>query len=594
MLSLQDPYHLVGCTILDKYRIDALVGIGGMGAVYGAHHLTINRRVAFKILLPNLALAHEKLLSLFQREAEMAGQLNHENIVDIKDAGLASEGIAYIVMEWLEGRTLEDEIHQTPFPSLDRVARILRQIAAALDHAHARHIIHRDLKPSNVMLVKQADGCEQVKVLDFGLAKVVSESTKSPVSSLIGTPHYASPEQFVLGGHIDKRSDIYSLGVLLYQMLSGYLPFDAPTVHELIRLQRTQQPPPIHQYRGDIPVVIEQLLLQMLAKDPDQRPQSATEAADIFVRAAGAGGSKTGDRLATSAQSALPTVIATPTGTEFSNKENTAKERSAVTGEPRPSKTDPNSAATTSPQMSHRGEKEKGEEVIRVSLLGKQNLKKYLIPVALALTVITSLLVLLPRLPRLFRTPGPTPAETIRSELMSYYLETSSDDCLTFTRETGDVSLSANQVFRFHFKPQQDGYLYLIAQNERNVPTTLLTAQPDPETGVKTNFVRAEDDFSFPSSPGNCIGITANEQMMAFTVIFSRTLLATPAFLASPARRELTATEQHQLNLWRQQHETAPPLIAPDTKLQLSHISIVRESAIGDKPVIFDLPVKHR
>src|SRR5262249_50052660 len=119
LLSLQDPYHLVGCTILDKYRIDALVGIGGMGGVYGGHHLTINRRVAFKILLPNLALAHEKLLSLFQREAEMAGQLNHENIVDIKDAGLASEGIAYIVMEWLEGRTLEDEIHQTPFPSLD-------------------------------------------------------------------------------------------------------------------------------------------------------------------------------------------------------------------------------------------------------------------------------------------------------------------------------------------------------------------------------------------------------------------------------------------------------------------------------------------
>jgi serine/threonine protein kinase len=109
-LSLPDPYHLVGRVLIEKYRIDALIGIGGMGAVYNAHHLMINRRVAFKILLPNLALGNEKLLNLFQREAETSGQLMHENIVDVKDAGRSPEGLAYIVMEWLEGHTLEDEL----------------------------------------------------------------------------------------------------------------------------------------------------------------------------------------------------------------------------------------------------------------------------------------------------------------------------------------------------------------------------------------------------------------------------------------------------------------------------------------------------
>src|SRR5215470_4602704 len=140
-LSLPDPYHLVGRVLIEKYRIDALIGIGGMGAVYSAHHLTINRRVAFKILLPNLALGNEKMLDLFQREAETAGQLAHENIVDVKDAGRTPDGLAYIVMEWLEGRTLEEALGKRRQFSFVRIEQTLRQIAAALDYAHARLIV---------------------------------------------------------------------------------------------------------------------------------------------------------------------------------------------------------------------------------------------------------------------------------------------------------------------------------------------------------------------------------------------------------------------------------------------------------------------
>src|SRR5262249_49054869 len=146
-LSLIDPYHLVGRILADKYRIDALVGIGGMGAVYNAQHLGIDRQVAFKILQPNLAINNEHILTLFEREAKVSGHLYHENIADIKDAGRTAEGIAYIVMEWLDGHTLDEELDASGPFSIGRTAGIIRQISAALDAAHAMRIIHCDLKP---------------------------------------------------------------------------------------------------------------------------------------------------------------------------------------------------------------------------------------------------------------------------------------------------------------------------------------------------------------------------------------------------------------------------------------------------------------
>jgi len=282
LLSLRDPYNLVSRTLADKYRLDALVGVGGMGAVYSAYQLGINRRVAFKILLPHLALANDRVVELFEREAQMAGSLSHENIAVVYDAGRTSDGLAYMVMEWLEGHTLEEALNVSGPLSLTRIAHILRQVCAALDAAHSRHIIHRDLKPSNVILVEQPDWGEQVKVLDFGIAKVITDAVGSSVSQAMGTPHYASPEQFNPGAHIDGRTDIYSLGVVLYQLLTGRLPLDAPSQQELIQLHLMAQPPSIRELRPDVPVDIEQLVLRMLAKDPERRPQRVTDIPAFF------------------------------------------------------------------------------------------------------------------------------------------------------------------------------------------------------------------------------------------------------------------------------------------------------------------------
>jgi serine/threonine protein kinase len=184
----------VGRTIAEKYRIEALAGMGGMGAVYSAWHLTIGRRVAVKILQPNVALVDARIVSLFEREARTVGRLVHDNICDILDAGRTADGIASSVMEWLDGRTLEEELANHRTLGLDATAELLRQIASALDAAHAADIIHRDLKPSNVVLQPRPDGRVQVKVVDFGIAKAVAELTVSHASLILGTPAYASPE----------------------------------------------------------------------------------------------------------------------------------------------------------------------------------------------------------------------------------------------------------------------------------------------------------------------------------------------------------------------------------------------------------------
>ena len=284
-LTLQDPYNLLGRALMDKYRLDALVGIGGMGAVYCAAHLSTGRQVAVKILLPNLAIGNPRLLNLFEREARVVGRLRHENIVDIIDAGLTTDGIAYIAMEWLEGRTLDEEIQRSGPLSFQRVSEILRQVAAALQESHSQHIIHRDLKPSNIFLVQRATGREQVKVVDFGISKSIGDTGGSPVSSVMGTPQYASPEQFRLGENIDSRTDVYSLGVLLFQMLTNALPFNDTTISALIHKHLNEPPPPLRGLRQDIPPALEDLVGRMLAKQPADRPQRVGDIPDLFDKA---------------------------------------------------------------------------------------------------------------------------------------------------------------------------------------------------------------------------------------------------------------------------------------------------------------------
>jgi len=600
-LSLPDPYHLVGRVLIEKYHIDALVGIGGMGAVYSGRHLAINRRVAFKILLPNLALGNEKMLNLFQREAETSGQLAHENIVDVKDAGRTPEGLAYIVMEWLEGRTLEEELRMSRRLSFEYIARTLGQIAAALDYAHARLIVHRDLKPSNIMLVPLDDGREQVKVVDFGIAKVINDTAASPVSRIMGTPHYSSPEQFRIGADIDGRSDIYSLGVLLFQMLTGRLPFDGATPEEIMLLHRAESPPPVRGFRPDAPVAIEQLVERMLAKEPRFRPRTATEAAEVFERAI-----SSPDQARTAPATRVITKDAPPVITKDAPPVVTKDAPPVITsGKTEPEQdqlsflptqieepvsvgdrvTTPIAPASPTPKAAPPAARHSQRQAFEPKGAdGSGRGLKRLAVVVSAMLLLFLAGMLIRRMIILSRAPASA------RELMVYQLEILSADGKTVRPASGETLLANGESFKLRFTPRESGYLYIVAPDAENHPATFLTAQPDRKSGVMSNLIRAGTDFSFPADPDGWLEITEGESKMDFTLIFSSTRMNEPGFLAAPAGRKLTGEEQHELTRLRQQSGDGQIEAAPDARI--SRILLRR----GDAPslTVVELTVRRQ
>jgi serine/threonine-protein kinase len=277
----EPPDPLIGQKVHGKYLVHELIGRGGMGEVYKATHLNLDRPVVLKLLKKSF-LNDPSIVQRFHREARAASRLNHPNSVSIIDFGEMEDKTLFMVMEYLKGRSLARVIAEDqPLPEA-RVVHIGAQILAALAEAHALGIIHRDLKPENVMLESRRDEPDFVKVLDFGIAKLnepgdgAGRLTQAGI--VCGTPGYMSPEQ-VRGDELDPRSDIYSVGVILYEMLTGLLPFEADTPMGLVTKHLVEEVPPLGVRRPGLHVTpgLEELVLRCLAKGRDQRPASAEE-----------------------------------------------------------------------------------------------------------------------------------------------------------------------------------------------------------------------------------------------------------------------------------------------------------------------------
>ncbi|HET9992210.1 MAG TPA: serine/threonine-protein kinase [Kofleriaceae bacterium] len=249
------------------------IGTGGMGAVYLAEHPQIGKKVALKVIHRELASNREVVQRFFQ-EAKAVNKIGNEHIVEIHDFGVTPEGDHYYIMEYLEGSNLATTLGHESVLDVRRALHIGAQIASALAAAHAAGVIHRDLKPDNVMLTTRLGDPDFVKLLDFGLAKMFAGSpsaVKTAAGVLLGTPQYMSPEACESRVTLDHRTDIYALGVLLFQMITGVLPFDGETMGEVLVKQVTQLPPPPRQYNPNIPPSVEQILLRCLMKQPDAR-----------------------------------------------------------------------------------------------------------------------------------------------------------------------------------------------------------------------------------------------------------------------------------------------------------------------------------
>lgn len=282
-----DP-GLVGTTIAGRYHLVRLLGDGGMGAVYKAADQVLRRFVAIKLLHPNVA-RNPSSVERFQREARAAAAIGHPNIIDILDFGLEDKR-PYMVMEYLRGRSLSQLIATEGALDIKRACAIATHTLAGLAAAHDRGILHRDLKPANLMLVARFGDRNFVKVCDFGFAALFGGSsggddgkTLTPERTLVGTPAYAAPERLRGDDRRDPRTDVYSVGVVLFEMLAGQRPFDAPTFAELARKVRNEAPPSLRSLRPEIPEGLERVILRALSKVREDRWTDAEELAAALV-----------------------------------------------------------------------------------------------------------------------------------------------------------------------------------------------------------------------------------------------------------------------------------------------------------------------
>jgi serine/threonine-protein kinase len=272
---------LVGQVVADKFHILKKLGEGGMGAVYLGEHVKMGRKSAIKVMAS--AMAHDPdAVARFNREASNASKISHPNVCQIFDFGETSDGLIYLAMEFIEGKALKDLIEEEGALPAPRAAHILRQSADALQAAHDLGIVHRDIKPDNIMVIQGKDGSDIVKVVDFGIARAVGgdepgqKVTKTGL--VVGTPEYMSPEQ-LSGDKLDGRSDIYSLGLVLYRMLTGTLPFQADSAQETMIKRLTDDPMPLSAARSDIdfPPKLQLVLNSALARSAAERYQNAAD-----------------------------------------------------------------------------------------------------------------------------------------------------------------------------------------------------------------------------------------------------------------------------------------------------------------------------
>ncbi|MDB4993764.1 MAG: serine/threonine protein kinase [Myxococcaceae bacterium] len=313
-----------GDILAGKYKVERVLGVGGMGVVVAARHMQLDQRVALKFLLPH-SLLKSTVVARFEREARAAVRLRSEHVARVIDVGTMESTAPYIVMEFLEGKDLGDLIEQGgPLPVQVAVDYLL-QACEAVAEAHSLGIVHRDLKPRNLFVTTRVDGRPLVKVLDFGISKVTGGDDLSLTSTaeIVGSPNYMSPEQLRAARLADARSDIWALGAILYELLTGYVPFQAETLTQLCTMVLQDPPRPLHDLRADVPVGVINVIERCLEKDPDRRFQHVGELAQALSPFTSSSGSSAAERAM---------AVAGASGRSLSLRAESSSARIAVAG----------------------------------------------------------------------------------------------------------------------------------------------------------------------------------------------------------------------------------------------------------------------
>ena len=640
-----DPSSIVGSVLDGQYQIESLLGKGGMGAVYLARHILLGDRVAIKILPPEVR-NNAEWLRRFRREGQAARRFRHANAVTVYDLRTASDGTIYMVMEYVEGHTLDAELKRRGRFTAGEAFEILEPIMSVLNTAHAMGVVHRDLKPENIMIGKvQTNGEAPIKLLDLGIAKmreiagVESSGTTelTMAGQVLGTPYYMSPEQWGEisrdgNPEIDGRTDIYSLGLVAYQMISGQRAYSAGTLHELRREHIAVKPAPLVEKIPDVPRAFSDAIDRAISKDRGDRQATAGELGEQLRAGLG---DATGHAPSQRTYPDIPHAESSDSHTQGSAGGITTKsDVNAATiltvdavpttppSVPRPGKPPPSVVAGAVADVEQAKPRQAAAEVdLSSSVTRLQTPKPQVAPeksrgkslVLVSVGVLVLVLVIVGvggffAVNWLKEKPGDgstgttgTDTTAATKEFGRYWVQAPTEQNKPDAILAGvPVAMKSGQDFKFHFLSRQDGYLYVVGPGEKNVPMAFLTAKPNPDSGLSTNQVKSGQDFVFPAdtvTKFNWYTLDKSPGNENYTLIFSPQPLAAPAFLSAEATGEpLSETEQAELRDFLAKYKTGEPTTEINDKDAAAPFVTVKlpKAAGSSAPVVFDIRIEHK
>lgn len=653
-----DPSSIVNTVLDGQYQIESLLGKGGMGAVFLGRHILLGDRVAIKVLPPEMR-NNAEWLRRFRREGQAARRFRHANAVTVYDLRTAADGTIYMVMEYVEGHTLFEEMKARGRFSPAEAVAALEPILSVLNEAHAMGVVHRDLKPENIMFGKPGTGgAPQVKLLDLGIAKLREvagageggNTALTMAGQMLGTPYYMSPEQWgelPLDGdsEIDGRADIYSLGLVFYEMIAGRKPYSAATLLELRKEHVSVNPRHLSEVVDDVPRGFGDVIARAMAKDRGDRPGTAGELAAELKAVLVAGGLDSSHFVpsgegpaAISAQA--PTVSierAAVTSSDSNPSTVIGREATPSEGAPPPARVHPGGAAVPPAVLKQTVPMDPvnmGSSATVLSVPGTpvgQTAPPYASPAVAPSAVASERAVPAPkgsRAPLLIGvlavlliagvggfflikslrgdstgsrgsggpgTNGPGTPPTTR-EAMRYWLEvTAKATDAKSVRVAPMVPIASGQLLRFHFTPSDDGYLYLIGPGEGNEPTAFLTAKAPPGSGATGNTVKKGVEFAFPSE--QWLQLDKNSGSEYYTFVFSTTPLLSPQFFTQVATgHPLSSSEQLELTAFLAKYKMNSTVTETGSDAGGEPFGAVKVpvASAGGNPLVFELRIEHR
>ena len=636
-----DPASIVDTVLDGQYQMEALLGKGGMGAVYRARHILLGDRVAIKVLPPEVR-TNAEWLRRFRREGQAARRFRHPNSVTVYDLRTAADGTIYMVMEYVEGHTLDLAIKTRGRFSAAEALDILTPIMSVLDTAHTMGVVHRDLKPENIMIGKADEtGQPVVKLLDLGIAKMREiaggdnggNTALTMAGQVLGTPYYMSPEQWGEiprdgSTEIDGRADIYSLGLVFYEMIAGRRCFAGNTLHELRREHVQTRPRPLVEVVPDVPRGFSDGIERATAKDRGDRQATAGALAQELraglatpsgssssVRAQSAAFTETvvGDARETNSDVNAPTILTVDAAPTSPAAGRAASTHDPTVYEPAKAPPVPNVAATVA------------ESAVRPDTVTVPHVAKPAPPIpaappapskskaGLLIGVGVVFVILLVAgvggflVWNKMKSTSTTNTNTNTTavvpsgpvEISRYWLELEPvKKGEPRTKVAALVPVASGKSFKFHFTFAEDGYLYIFGPGDKNQPTAFLTTKPWSKTGVKSNNVSKGVEFSFPKDDENEVhSLTLDNKPGTdnFMVIFSKVPLVAPSFLSEPVTGDPLSTEQQaELKAFVSKFQSKPPVTELDeSNAQAPFIRVKATPDQTSNPIVFDIRIQH-